>query len=70
MRDKKTGEIINFSKEEMAQIYSSIGGKEAILTYLKGIEDYETKRKETEEACYFLRIITDDELVEILKDNI
>jgi hypothetical protein len=67
MRDITTGKIRKFTEEELDDIYKSIGGKEKILDYLKNINDDEKRRDEVKKACYELQIITDDELVELLK---
>ncbi|MCI8277545.1 MAG: hypothetical protein HFJ46_06525 [Clostridia bacterium] len=67
MRDITTGKIQEFTEEELDDIYKSIGGKEKILDYLKNINDDEKRRDEVKKACYELQIITDDELVELLK---
>lgn len=67
MKNVKTGEIRRFTKEELEEIYNAIGGKEAVIEYLNSIENEEQKRKELEYACYTLKIITSDELVEIWK---
>ena len=81
MRDITTGKIRKFTEEELTfrtftmfnflgeldDIYKSIGGKEKILDYLKNINDDEKRRDEVKKACYELQIITDDELVELLK---
>ena len=39
MRDDKTGEVRKFSKEEMNEFNERIGEKEAVLNYLRSIED-------------------------------
>ena len=67
MRDITTGKIRKFTEEELDDIYKSIGGKEKILDYLKNINDDEKRRDALKKACYELQIITDDELVELLK---
>lgn len=66
MRDNTTGEIRKFTKEEMDEFYTAIGGKEAVIKYLTNIEDETKKRQELEYACEVLKIITSEELVEIL----
>lgn len=65
MRDNNTGEIREFSKEDMEKIYNAIGGKEAVIEYLKSIKDEEEQRRTLEEACYNLKVITDEELINI-----
>lgn len=65
MRDNNTGEIREFSKEDMKEIYNAIGGKEAVIEYLKSIKDEEEQRRTLEEACYNLKVITDEELINI-----
>lgn len=65
MRDSNTGEIREFSKEDMEEIYNAIGGKEAVIEYLKSIKDEEEQRRTLEEACYNLKVITDEELINI-----
>jgi len=65
MRDKTTGEIRKFTKEEMNEFYTGIGGKEAVVKYLSNIENETEKRKELEYACYELKIITSEELNDI-----
>lgn len=67
MRDKDTNEIRKFTDEEMIEFYNCIGGKDAILYYLNNIEDREIKQKEAEDACYSFKVITDDDLIEILE---
>ena len=65
MRDDKTGEVRKFSKEEMNEFNERIGGKEAVLNYLRSIEDKEERRKMIQYAREDLKIITDDEMVEL-----
>ena len=65
MRDNNTGEIREFSKEDMEKIYNARGGKEAVIEYLKSIKDEEEQRRTLEEACYNLKVITDEELINI-----
>jgi hypothetical protein len=65
MKDKTTGEVRKFTKEEMEEIYNSIGGKESVIKYLNSIDDEKEKREKLEFACYRLKIITSDELIEI-----
>lgn len=65
MRDKTTGEIRKFTKDEMDEFYTAIGGKEAVIKYLSDIEDETKKRQELEYACYELKIITSEELNQI-----
>ena len=69
MRDITTQEIRKFTKEELNDIYESIGGKEKVLDYLKSINDDEKRRAELEKACYELQIITSNELGELWKHN-
>lgn len=69
MQDEATGEIRNFTKEEMEEIYKCIGGKEAVINYLNSIEDINIKREKAEDACYNLKIISNNELVELLNNN-
>ena len=66
MRDNTTGEIRKFTKEEMDEFYTAIGGKDAVIKYLTNIEDELEKTRELEYACYVLKVITSEELVEIL----
>lgn len=65
MKDRKTNKIRKFTKTEMDQIYENIGGKEAVINYLRNIEDDKIRRKELEFARYQLKIITEDELLEL-----
>lgn len=65
MRDNTTGEIRKFSKSEMDEFYTAIGGKEAVIQYLSNIEDEAKKRQELEYACDVLKIITSDEFADI-----
>ena len=65
MRDAKTGEIRKFSKEELNEINKKIGGKEAVLNYLRSIENIEEKRNMIIYARNDLKIITDNELTEL-----
>lgn len=65
MRDDKTGEVRKFSKEEMNEFNERIGGKEAVLNYLRSIEDKEERRKMIQYARENLKIITDDEMAEL-----
>lgn len=65
MRDKETGEIRKFTKSEMDEFYTTIGGKEAVIKYLTNIKDEKEKRQELEYACYELKIISSEELNEI-----
>lgn len=65
MKNRNTNEVRKFTKEEMNEIYQAIGGKEAVIEYLKSIEDVEERRKELENACYKLKVITNDELIEL-----
>ena len=67
MKDYKTGEVRKFTKQEMNEFYTAIGGKEAVIKYLSNIEDKEKQREELEYACYDLKIITSDELANIEK---
>lgn len=65
MRDAKTGEIHKFSKEELNEFNKKIGGKEAVLNYLRSIENIEEKRNMIIYARNDLKIITDNELTEL-----
>ena len=65
MRDARTGEIRRFSKEEMDELNERIGGKEAILNYLRNIENQEERRDMLRYAREELKIITDDEFIEL-----
>lgn len=65
MKERKTNQIRKFTKEEMDEIYKSIGGKEKVINYLKSIEDDDKRREELNFARNNLRIITDEELSEI-----
>ena len=65
MRDAKTGEIRKFSKEELNEFNKKIGGKEAVLNYLRSIEKIEEKRNMIIYARNDLKIITDNELTEL-----
>ena len=65
MIDRKTNEIRKFTKAEMKEIYENIGGKEAVLNYLMNIENEEEKRDMITFAREQLKIITDDELIEL-----
>lgn len=65
MRDAKTGEIRKFSKEELNEFNKKIGGKEAVLNYLRSIENIEEKRNMIIYARNDLKIITDNELTEL-----
>lgn len=65
IKNRNTNEVRKFTKEEMNEIYQAIGGKEAVIEYLKSIEDVEERRKELENACYKLKVITNDELIEL-----
>lgn len=65
MRDAKTGEIRKFSKEELNELNKKIGGKEAVLNYLRSIENIEEKRNMIIYARNDLKIITDNELTEL-----
>lgn len=67
MRDAKTGEIRKFSKEEMNEFNERIGGKEAVLNYLRNIENEEEKRNMIKYAREQLKIITDEDLIELLE---
>ena len=66
MKDAKTGEVRKFSKEEMDELNNRIGGKEAVLGYLRSIENYEERRNMLMYAREELKIITDDEFIELL----
>lgn len=65
MKDRKTNETRKFTKAEMNQIYEVIGGKEAVINYLKNIDDDNKRRNEVEFARYQLKIITEDELLNL-----
>ena len=65
MRDAKTGEIRKFSKEELNEFNKKIGGKEAVLNYLRSIENIEEKKNMIIYARNDLKIITDNELTEL-----
>lgn len=65
MKNRNTNEVRKFTKEEMNEMYQAIGGKEAVIEYLKSIEDVEERRKELENACYKLKVITNNELIEL-----
>ena len=65
MRDNNAGEIREFSKEDMEEIYNAIGGKEAVIEYLKSIKDEEEQRRTLEEACYNLKVIKNEEIINI-----
>lgn len=65
MKERKTNQIRKFTKEEMDEIYKSIGGKEKVINYLKSIEDDDKRREELNFARNNLKIITDEELSEI-----
>ncbi len=69
MKDYKTGEVRKFTKEEMNEFYTAIGGKEAVINYLSNIKDEENQIEELEYACYVLKIITSDELAHILNNK-
>ena len=61
MIDRHTKEKKKFSNEEMAEIYTNIGGKEAVLTYLKGIQD-DAKRRTELQLAFDLKLIDRNEL--------
>lgn len=61
MIDRNTKEKKKFSNEEMAEIYTNIGGKEAVLTYLKGIQD-DAKRRTELQLAFDLNLINRNEL--------
>jgi len=65
MIDRKTKEVRKFTKDEMKEIYESIGGKEAVLNYLMNIENEEERRNMITFAREQLKIITDNELLEL-----
>lgn len=69
MRNTKTGEIRKFSREEMEEIYNSMGGKEGVIQYLNSIEDEKEKIESTTYVRDKLEIITYDEANEILNTN-
>lgn len=61
MIDRHTKEKKKFSNEEMEKIYSNIGGKEAVLEYLRNIED-DAKRRNELQLAFDLKIIDRNEL--------
>lgn len=61
MIDRHTKEKKKFSDEEMEKIYSNIGGKEAVLEYLRNIED-DAKRRNELQLAFDLKIIDRNEL--------
>lgn len=65
MRDAKTGEIRKFSRKEMDEFNERIGGKEAVLNYLRNIENEEERRNILRYAREQLKIISDDEFIEL-----
>ena len=66
MIDRKTNEIRKFTKTEMTEIYEFIGGKEAVMHYLRNITDEYEKKKEIQFARKELKIINDDDVLELL----
>jgi len=62
MIDKNTNEHRKFTKDEMENFYKNIGGKEAVMNYLRNIKNDEKRREELEFARYQLKIITQEEL--------
>lgn len=66
MKEKTTGKVRRFSKEEMEEIYNAIGGKEAVIQYLNSIENEEEKKEKSNYALDKLEIITVDEWNKIL----
>lgn len=56
MVDRHTNEKRKFSNEEMQEIYSNIGGKEAVLNYLQNIKD-DGKRRDQIQLAFDLKII-------------
>lgn len=64
MIDRHTNERKKFTNEEMQEIYSNIGGKEAVLKYLRTIQDDGERRNELQ-LVFDLKIIDRDELDEI-----
>ena len=56
MVDRHTNEKRKFSNEEMQEIYSNIGGKEAVLNYLQNIKD-DGKRRNQIQLAFDLKII-------------
>lgn len=56
MVDRHTNEKRKFSNEEMQEIYSNIGGKEAVLNYLQNIKDH-GKRRDQIQLAFDLKII-------------
>lgn len=65
MRDAKTGEIRKFSKEEIDEFNERVGGKGAVLNYLRNIENEEERRNMIRYARDQLKIITDDEFIKL-----
>lgn len=65
MKDVKTGETRKFSKEEMDEIYDKIGGKEAVLNYLRNIENEEERKDMIRYAYGELKVITEEEFLEL-----
>ena len=60
MVDRHTNEKRKFSNEEMQEIYSNIGGKEAVLNYLQNINDDE-KRRDQIQLAFDLKIIDNND---------
>lgn len=67
IREENTNKVYEFSKEEMNELYKEMGGKEAVIDYLNNIKDKEEKIRELKEACYILKIITDEEYNTLLQ---
>lgn len=65
MKNQRTGETRRFSKEEINALYEKIGGKEAVLNYLRNIQAQDEKRHKLIYSREQLKIITDDEFSEL-----
>lgn len=55
MKDKNTGKIRKFTKEEMEEIGSLIGGKDVIIEYLHNITDEKEKREKTRVCSLYIK---------------
>lgn len=66
MIDRNTNEVRKFTKIEMNEIYEIIGGKEAVMSYLRSIENNTEKKKEIKFAREELKIINNDDILELL----
>lgn len=64
MIDRHTNKRKKFTDAEMQKIYSNIGGKEAVIKYLEGIED-DAKRRDELKLAFDLEIINRNELDKI-----